>query len=50
MCLMITRFGCFFLRKLGWSELNSLLSEALVTLPEEQTLSSDLLHPLASFV
>ena len=48
MCPMITRFGCFSLRKLRCSELNSLLSEVLVT--EEQTLSSDLLHPLASFV
>ena len=36
-------FGCFFLKKLRCSELNSLLSEVLVT--EEQTLSSDLLPP-----
>ena len=35
----------FFLRQLRWSELNSLLSEVLVNLSEEQTLSSDLLHP-----
>ena len=42
MCPMITRFGCFFLRKLRCSELNSLLSEVLVTLLEEQALSSDL--------
>ena len=48
MCPMITQFGCFFLRKLRCSELSSLLSEVLVT--EKQTLSSDLLHPLASFV
>ena len=41
-------FGCFFLRKLSYSELNSLLSEVLVT--EEQTLSSDLLHSLARFI
>ena len=47
MCPMIARFGCFFLRKLRRSELNSLLSEVLVT--EEQTLPSDLLHPLGQF-
>ena len=35
----------FFLRQLRCSELNSLLSEVLVNLSEEQTLSSDLLHP-----
>ena len=40
---MITGFGCFFLKKLRCSELNSLLPEVLVT--EEQTLSSDLLLP-----
>ena len=39
----IMQFGCFFLRKLRCSELNYLLSEVLVT--EEQTLSSDLVHP-----
>ena len=50
MCLMITWFGCFFLRKLRCSELNSFLSEVSVTLIEEQALSSDLLHLLASFV
>ena len=49
MCPMITRFGCFFLRKCRCSELNCLLSEVLVTLPEEQRLSSDLLHPLDCF-
>ena len=37
----------FFLRKLRCSEQNS-LPEVLVT--EEKTLSSDLLHPQASFV
>ena len=47
MCPMITRFGFFFLRKLRCSGLNSLLSEILVT--EEQTLSSDLLHPSDQF-
>ena len=41
-CPMITRFECFFLRKLRCSELNYLLSEVLAT--EEQTLSADLLH------
>ena len=49
MCPMITRFGCFFLRKLRCSELNSLLLEILVTLLEEQALSSDLLHPSGQF-
>ena len=37
----------FFLRKLRCLEQNS-LSEVLVT--EEKTLSSDLLHPQASFI
>ena len=45
---MISRFGCSFLRKLRCSELNAMLSEVLLT--EEQMLSSDLLHPQASFV
>ena len=49
MCPMITRFGCFFLRKLTCSELNSLLSEVLITLLEEQALSSVLLHPSGHF-
>ena len=49
MCPMITRFGCFFLRKLRCSGLNSLLLEILVTLLEEQALSSDLLHPSGQF-
>ena len=44
---MTTRFGCFFLRKPRCSELNSLLSEVLVT--EEQTLSSDLLYSPGQF-
>ena len=39
--------GCFFLKKLRCSELNSLLLEVLVN--EEQTLSSDILHPSAQF-
>ena len=43
-CPMITRFGCFFLRKFRCSELNSLLSEVL-----EQTLSPDPLHPSDQF-
>ena len=49
MCLMITQFGCFFLRKLRCSELNSFLSEVLLTLLEEKKLSSDLLHPSGQF-
>ena len=49
MCPMIALFGCFFLEKLRCSELNSLLSEVLLTLLEEQTLSSDLLHPSGQF-
>ena len=47
MCPMITRFKCFFLRKLRCSELNYLLSEVLVT--EVGTLSSDLLHHPGQF-
>ena len=47
---MITRFGCFFLRKLRCSELNPLLCfEVLITLLEEKKLSSDLLHPSGQF-
>ena len=41
--------GCFFLRKLKCSELNSLLSEVLLTLVEVKKLSSDLLHPSGQF-
>ena len=47
-CPMITRLGCFFLRKLRCSELNSLWSEVLAN--EEQTLSCDLLHPPGQFL
>ena len=49
MCPMITRFGCFFLRILRCSELNSFLSEVLLTLLEEKNLSSDLLHSSGQF-
>ena len=49
MCPMITRFGCLFLRNLKCSELNSFLSKVLVTLLEEQVLSSDVLHPSGQF-
>ena len=49
MCPMIARFGCFFLRKVKCPKLNSFLSEVLITLLEEQSLSSDLLHPYGQF-
>ena len=49
MCPRITQFGCFFLRKLRCSELNSFSSEFLVTLLGEKALSSDLLHPFFQF-
>ena len=46
---IITRFGCFFLRKLRCSELNSFLSEVSVTLLKEKALLSDLPHPSGQF-
>ena len=49
MCSMITQIGCFFYRKLRYSELKSSLSKVLVTLLEEQALSSDLLRPSGQF-
>ena len=49
MCPMITRCECLFLRKRKCSELNSFISEVLVTLLEKKVLSSDLLHPSGQF-